>query len=151
MNILKQNLLENSHWVFIIYYFSFSNNFSWKERRMLSDAGLLGWLLSTVVGSQWLLVRTAEYQWNISDDCDGNLDLLSVHAEMGDRDGLMPPQLKIGKNPIRHQYCQYYLNYLGVKNEKINYWSGCNWNPLMVFCIDMCLNKKNKYTTNQAW
>ena len=60
------------------------------------------------------------------------------------------PQLKIGKNPIHHQYCQYYLNYLGVKNEKINYWFGCNWNPLMVFCIDMCLNKKNKYTTNQA-
>ena len=60
------------------------------------------------------------------------------------------PQLKIGKNPIHHQYCQYYLNYLRVKNEKINYWFGCNWNPLMVFCIDMCLNKKNKYSTNQA-
>ena len=61
------------------------------------------------------------------------------------------PQLKIGKNPIHHQYCQYYLNYLPVKNEKeIYYWFGCNWNPLMVFCIDMCLNKKNKYSTNQA-
>ena len=62
------------------------------------------------------------------------------------------PQLKIGKNPIHHQYCQYYLNYLPVKNEKeINlYWFGCSWNPLMVFCIDMCLNKKNKYTTSQA-
>ena len=91
--------------------------------------------------------------FQLSDDCDGKVicyqcTLWSLERwETGDGGESQP---KIGKNSIHHQYCQYYLNYLRVKNEKINYWFGCNWNPLMVFCIDMCLNKKNKYTTNQT-
>ena len=52
-----------------------------------------------------------------SDDCDGNV--ICYHSTLGDGDGRCS-ELKIGKNPIHHQYCQYYLNYLSTKNEKIN-------------------------------